>query len=80
MPDTINTTGAVAQAEENYRLVPACANVGEAMSAEITDAESMLTRSQQAYLNSICDYLISLSRPEYAMGVAPNPGNTCGYP
>jgi len=62
---------AVTQAEENHRLVRARAKLGDATSAEITDAESTLTRAQQAYLNSIHDYLIALSRLEYAMGVAP---------
>jgi outer membrane protein TolC len=65
---------AVAQAEENYRLVGARAKQGDATSAEITDAESTLTRAQQAYLNSIHDYLIALVRLEYAMGVTPVPG------
>jgi len=60
---------AVTQAEENYRLVRARARQGDATSAEITDAESTLTRAQQAYLNSIHDYLIALVRLEYAMGV-----------
>jgi outer membrane protein TolC len=69
---------AVAQAEENYRLVRARAKVGDATSAEITDAESTLTRAQQAYLNSIHDYLIALARLEYAMGVTPTPGSSCG--
>ena len=59
---------AVAQAEENNRLVRARAKLGDATTAEITDAESTLTRAQQAYLNSIHDYLIALSRLEYAMG------------
>src|SRR5208337_1350720 len=36
---------AVAQAEENYRLVRARAKLGDATSAEITDAESTLTRA-----------------------------------
>jgi outer membrane protein TolC len=70
---------AVAQAEENQRLVRARANVGDATSAEITDAESTLTRAQQAYLNSIHDYLIALARLEYAMGVTPTPGNSLGH-
>ena len=65
---------AVAQAEENYRLVHARANVGDATSAEITDAESTLTRAQQNYLNSLHDYLIALVRLEYAMGVGPTRG------
>jgi outer membrane protein len=67
---------AVTQAEENYRLVKARARQGDATSAEITDAESTLTRAQQAYLNSIHDYLIALARLEYAMGVSPTPGNS----
>jgi outer membrane protein TolC len=66
---------AVAQAEENNRLVRARAKVGDATSAEVTDAESTLTRAQQAYLNSIHDYLIARVRLEYAMGVTPTPMN-----
>jgi outer membrane protein TolC len=71
---------AVAQAEENYRLVKARAKAGDATSAEITDAESTVTRAQQAYLNSIHDYHIALVRLEYAMGVTPTPDNAgcCG--
>jgi outer membrane protein TolC len=66
---------AVAQAEENYRLVRARAKVGDATSAEITDAESTLTRAQAEFQNSIHDYFIALSRLEYAMGVTPTPGS-----
>jgi outer membrane protein TolC len=67
---------AVAQAEENSRLVRARAKVGDATSAEITDAESTLTRAQQAYLNSNHDYLIALARLEYAMGATPTLGSS----
>jgi outer membrane protein len=63
---------AVAQAEENYRLVKARAKQGEATSAEITDAESTVTRAQQENLNSIHDYLIAIARLEYAMGFIPS--------
>jgi outer membrane protein TolC len=70
---------AVTQAEENHRLMRARAKVGDATSAEITDAESTLTRAQQAYLNSIHDYLIALARLEYAMGITPTPGSSCGH-
>jgi outer membrane protein TolC len=63
---------AVTQAEETYRFVKARAKQGEATSAEITDAESTLTRAQQEYLNSIHDYLIAISRLEYAMGATPS--------
>jgi outer membrane protein len=69
---------AVEQAEETRRLVRARASAGAATSAEITDAESALTRAQQNYLNSIHDYLIALVRLEYAMGVAPTPGASGG--
>ena len=48
------------------------ARQGDATAAEITDAESTLTRAQQANLNSIHDYLIALVRLEYAMGVTPS--------
>src|SRR5207249_10425713 len=70
---------AVAQAEENLRLVQARARVGDATSSEITDAESTLTRAQQAYLNSIHDYLIALARLAHAMGATPTPGSYCGH-
>jgi outer membrane protein TolC len=61
---------AVAQAAESNRLVRARAKLGDATTAEITDSESTLTRAEQAYLNSIHDYLIALARLEYAMGVS----------
>jgi outer membrane protein TolC len=66
---------AVQQAEENYRVVNARFEKGDATSTEIVDAESTLTRAQQAHLNSIHDYLIALARLEYAMGVTPTPRN-----
>jgi outer membrane protein len=66
---------AVTQAEESDRLVRARFKQGDATSAEITDAESALTRAQQSYLNSIHDYLIALARLNYAMGVSPTAGN-----
>ena len=69
---------AVTHAEDNYRLVKLRAGQGEATSAEITDAESALTRAQQDYLNSIHDCLIALVRLEYAMGVTVSRVNSCG--
>ena len=66
---------AVAQAEENHRLVLARSKVGDATSADITDSESTLTRSQEQYLNSIHDYLIALARLEYSMGLTATPDN-----
>jgi outer membrane protein TolC len=71
---------AVRQAEEAYRLVHARARQGAAIPSEITDAESALTRAQQAYLNAIHDYLIALARLEYAVGVAPTPGTRTRVP
>jgi outer membrane protein len=70
---------AVAQAEENSRLVRARAKLGDATSAEITDAESALTRAQQDHLNAIHDYLIALARLEYAMGIAPTPNSSSSH-
>jgi outer membrane protein TolC len=70
---------AVTQAEENFRLVRARARLGDATSAEITDAESTLTRAQEDYLNSIHDYRIALVRLQYAMGVTPTPGGSSGH-
>jgi outer membrane protein TolC len=73
------TRPAVEQAEENYRLVRARAKQGDATSSEITDAESTLTRAQQASLNSIHDYLIALVRLQHAMGVSPSPATSNGH-
>jgi outer membrane protein TolC len=60
---------AVEQARENYRLVKARAALGDATSADITDAETALTRAQQDYLTSTYDYLTAIARLEFAMGV-----------
>jgi outer membrane protein TolC len=65
---------AVEQSQENYRLVVARAQRGDATPSDVVDAETALTRAQQDYLNSIHDYLIALARLEYAIGVAPTPG------
>src|SRR5262245_34053408 len=70
---------AVAQAEETYRFVKSRQEPRAALPSEITDAESALTRAQQAYQNSIHDYLIALARLEYAMGVSPLPGSPPGH-
>jgi outer membrane protein TolC len=70
---------AVEQSQENYRLVGARAQRGDATPSDVVDAETSLTRAQQDLLNSIHDYLIALARLEYAMGMAPTPG-TVGAP
>jgi outer membrane protein TolC len=70
---------AVEQSQENYRLVVARAQRGDATPSDVIDAETALTRAQQDYLNSVHDYLIALARLEYAMGVVPTPA-TLGAP
>jgi outer membrane protein TolC len=70
---------AVEQSQENYRLVVARAQRGDATPSDVIDAKTALTRAQQDYLNSIHDYLIARARLKYAMGVAPTPG-TLGAP
>ncbi len=62
---------AVEQSQENYRLVRARAEQGDATPSEITDAETALTRAQQNYLNSIYDYLSAIAKLDYATGASP---------
>jgi outer membrane protein TolC len=68
---------AVAQARENDRLVRARSRVGDATSAEITDAESALTKAEQNHANSVYDYFIALARLDHAMGLSPTPQTLC---
>jgi outer membrane protein len=65
---------AVTQARENYRLVKARAAQGDATAAELTDAETALTRAEQDYLNSTYEYLSAGARLDYAMGQTPGQG------
>jgi outer membrane protein TolC len=65
---------AVEQSRENYRLVRAREADGDATPAEVTDAEAAMTRAFQNYLNSNYDYLIALTKLEYAMGTTKAPG------
>jgi len=62
---------AVEQARENYRLVKARSAQGDATAAEMTDAETALTRAEQDHMTSIYDYLTAVARLEYAMGITP---------
>ncbi len=62
---------AVEQARENYRLIKARADQGDATTAEITDAETALTRAEQDHMTSIFDYLTAIARLEFAMGISP---------
>lgn len=67
------TRPAVEQSRETYRLVQARSREGDAIPAELTDAEAALTRAEQDYFNSVYDYLTARARLEYAMGVSPTP-------
>jgi outer membrane protein TolC len=71
---------AVDQTRETYRLVVARAKQGDAIPAELTDAEAALTRAEQDYFNAVYDYLTALARLEYAMGTAPTPSTVGPHP
>ena len=71
---------AVEQTQETYRLVVARAKQGEAIPAEVTDAEAALTRAAQDYSNAVYDYQTALARLEYAMGTAPTPATVAPHP
>jgi outer membrane protein len=67
---------AVEQAQEGYRLLRARAAKGDATPAEVTDAETSLTRADQDYLNSTYDYLSALARLKFAMGISAIPADS----
>ncbi len=67
---------AVEQAQEGYRLLRARAAKGDATPAEVTDAETSLTRAEQDYLNSTYDYLGALARLKFAMGISAIPADS----
>ena len=71
---------AVEQTRETYRLVTARAKQGDAIPAEVTDAQASLTRAQQDHFNAVYDYLTALARLEYAMGTAPTPATVGPHP
>jgi outer membrane protein TolC len=71
---------AVEQAREAYRLLRARAAKGDATPAEVTEAETALTRAEQDYLNATYDYLIALSRLNFAIGLPPVPFNAPAAP
>jgi outer membrane protein len=70
---------AVEQTREAYRLVVARARQGDAIPAELTDAEASLTKAQQDYSNAVYDYLTALARLQYAMGTAPTPATVAPH-
>ena len=59
---------AVAEAQENLRLVRVKYRNGDATPTDIVDAEAALTRSQQRFNSAIYGYLAALARLDYAMG------------
>jgi outer membrane protein TolC len=62
-----------AMAQENYRLVKLRFAKGNATATDVVDAETVLTRADQDYLNAIYDYLTALAQMDYALGAAPVP-------
>jgi outer membrane protein TolC len=59
---------AVAQAEENLRLVHVRYRNGNATPTDIVDAEAALTRSQQRFYSANYSYLAALASLDYAVG------------
>jgi outer membrane protein TolC len=72
---------AVDQARENYRLVQLRLREGAATPTEIADAQAALTRAEQNFANARYNYLIAMTRLEYAMGVGQTPATLAsGHP
>jgi len=63
---------AVDQAREGNRLLRVRYAKGDATPAEVTDAETALTRAEQDQLNSFYDYLSALARLNFAIGLPPD--------
>jgi outer membrane protein TolC len=59
----------VVQARENLRIMQVRYLNGNATPTDVVDAETSTTRAEQRYFTSIYDYLGSLARLEYAMGM-----------
>ncbi len=59
---------AVAEAQENLRIVRVKYRNSDATPTDIVDAETSLTRSQQRYNSALYTYLTALAGLDYAMG------------
>jgi outer membrane protein len=59
---------AVAQAQENLRLLVVRYRNGNATPTDIVDSEAALTRSQQRFFSATYTYLAALARLDYAVG------------
>jgi outer membrane protein TolC len=64
---------AVEQARATYQLVVARSRQGDATPAELTEAQTGLTRAEQDFANAVYDYLTALERLQYAMGTTATP-------
>jgi outer membrane protein TolC len=62
---------AIAQAQENLRLLRVKYRNGNSTPTDLVDAETTLTRTQQRLAAAIFQYLDALARMEYALGAAP---------
>ncbi len=62
------STSAVAQAEENLRLINNKYAQTAATPTDVVDAETLVTRSRQNYHAAVYDYLVAVERLKYAMG------------
>ena len=61
---------AVAQAEENLRLINNKYREKVATSTDVIDAETLLTRNKQNYYTAVYDYIVGLAELECAVGTA----------
>jgi len=59
---------AVAQAEENLRLINNKYRENVVISTDVVDAETLLTRNKQNYYNALYDYIVAIAQLENAVG------------
>ena len=59
---------AVAQAEENLRLINNKYRENVVTSTDVVDAETLLTRNKQNYYTALYDYIVAIARLENAVG------------
>jgi outer membrane protein TolC len=63
------TEKAIAQAQENYRVISERFKNGTATSTDVTDAETALTQARINYTQAVVDYEIAALRLQKAMGL-----------
>src|SRR5262249_23796391 len=71
---------AVQQAREAYRLLRARAAYVDAIPAEVTEAETALTRAEQDAMNAYYDYLTAKAKLNFAIGAPVLPGEIAPGP